>query len=137
DYEHMGGSRDIVTLLSMERESTNTFALNIYYPNKSADNIRFIAFLNNEKPFTGNNQSQVNYSLNGDNVIAMSASSPGDLTADLSSASFKLTVHVSEYYRITVDLTQRTVLAMCQTTNINLTDEVKYARLYVVRPGSQ
>src|SRR5690606_20309894 len=125
-YDHMGGSRGIGTLLSMEREGTNTFALNIYYPNKSADNIRFIAFLNNEKPFTGNNQSQVNYSLNGDNVSAMSASSPGDLTADLSAASFKLPVSASGYYRITVDLTQRTVRAVSYTPNINMNDAVKY-----------
>src|SRR5690606_16340973 len=89
-YDHMGGSRGIVTLLSMKKQGTNTFTLNFYYPNKSSDNIRFVAFLGNNKPFTGTNQATVNYSLNGANVIAASASNPGQLTADLSNASFKL-----------------------------------------------
>src|SRR5690606_35400515 len=110
----------------MEREGTNTFALNIYYPNKSADDIRFIAFFNNEKPFTGNNQSQVNYSLKGDKVIAMSASSPGNLTADLSTTSCMLPVPAGGYYRVTVDLTERTVRAVSYTPNINRNDAVKY-----------
>lgn len=125
-YDHMGGSRGIGTLLSMEREGANTFALNFYYPDRSSDNIRFIAFLNNEKPFTGSNQTEVNYSLDGDNVIAMSASNPSHLTTDLSSASFRLPASASGYYRVTVDLTERRVQAVPYTPNINTNDAIKY-----------
>lgn len=125
-YDHMGGARGIGTLLSMERQGMNTFVLNFYYPNKSSDNIRFIAFLNNEKPFTGSNQAQVNYSLDGANVLAMSTSTPGQLTADLANASFKLPVSASGYYRVTVDLTERRIQAVPYMPNINTNDAVKY-----------
>src|SRR5690606_20936135 len=125
-YDHMGGSRGIGTLLSMERQGTNTFALNFYYPNKSSDNIRFIAFLNNAKPFGGNNQAQVNYSLDGANVFDMSAGNPGQLTVDLSAACYKLPVTTIGYYRITVDLTERSIQAIPYTPNINMNDAVKY-----------
>src|SRR5690606_1227410 len=66
-YDHMGGCRRIGTTLSMQRPGTNIFVTDIYYPGQPTDNIRFVAFLDNDNPFlnSGGNQAQINYSLNG------------------------------------------------------------------------
>src|SRR5690606_12622895 len=50
-YDHMGGCRGIGTIMSMQRQGTNVFVADIYYPGQPTDNIRFVAFLDNDKPF--------------------------------------------------------------------------------------
>lgn len=110
-YDHYGAARGIGTLLSMKKQGANSFTADFYYPNKSSDNIRFIAFMGSERPFVkdGSNQAKVNYTLTGPNVIAMSASEQGKLTTDLGAANFKLPASQNGYYHITVDMTARTI----------------------------
>lgn len=126
-YDHMGACRGIGTLLSMQKQGTNVFTTDFYYPAKSTDNIRFVAFLGSDRPFVknGSNQAKVNYSLTGANVIAMSGSSQGQLTGDLTAANFKLPASQHGYYHVTVDLTARTVSVSAFTPSIPL-DAVKY-----------
>jgi hypothetical protein len=123
-YDHYGACRGIGTLLAMKKQGANAFTLDYYYRNESGDNIRFIAFLGSDKPFSSN-QSAVNYTLDGPNVIGTSAAEPANLTADLANASFKLPVAQSGYYHITVDMTARTVTATPYTPTIPV-DAVKY-----------
>ncbi len=127
-YDHMGGCRGIGTIMSMQRQGTNVFVADIYYPSQPTDNIRFVAFLDNDKPFlnSGGNQAQINYSLTGENVVAMTALTPGKLTSNLSEASFKLPVSQSGYYRVTVNMSTREVQATSISPTINASDQVKY-----------
>jgi len=122
-YDHMGGCRGIGTLISMKKQGDNVFTANLYYPNAATDNIRFVAFMGNERPFT---QAKVNYTLNGANVVAMSAANPGQLTTDLSAASFKLPTSQSGYYTVTVDLTAKTVQVNPLSAVLNASDATKY-----------
>jgi hypothetical protein len=123
-YDHYGACRGIGTLLSMKKQGANTFVTDYYYRNESTDNIRFVAFLGNDRPFSSN-QLQVNYTLDGFNVLALSASDPGKVTTDLSGASFKLPVSQKGYYHIMVDMTTYTVTATPFTPAIPV-DAIKY-----------
>lgn len=107
-FDHYGNARGIGTLLSMKKQGANTFEADFYYRNEAADNIRFVAFLGTDMPFI-TNQSKVNYTLAGPNVVAMSATESGKITTSLAAAGFKLPVSQKGYYKVTVDMTARTV----------------------------
>lgn len=124
-YDHYGACRGIGTLISMRKQGSNTFVKEFYYPNKPADNIRFVAFLGDDRPFSSN-QATVNYTLDGFNVVAMSAAEPGKLTTDLGSANFKLPASEAGYYRVIVDMTSRTVTVEPFTPDRDFSDPVKY-----------
>lgn len=124
-FDHYGGARGIGTLLSMRKQGTNTFVTEFYYPNEATDNIRFVAFLGDDRPFISN-QATVNYTLDGFNVLAQSASASGKLTTDLTDANFKLPVNQKGYYRITVDMTTRTINVDPFTPTRDFSDPVKY-----------
>lgn len=124
-YDHMGGSRGIGTLLSMKKQGANTFVTDFYYRNEASDNIRFVAFIGTDVPFTNSNQNTVNYTLNGANVVGMSATEQGKVTPNLTAANFKLPVNQKGYYRVTVDMSKRTVSVTPFTPTIP-TDAVKF-----------
>lgn len=124
-YDHYGAARGIGTLLSMRKQGTNVFITEFYYPNETTDNIRFVALLGDDRPFISN-QATVNYTLDGFNVLAQSASEPGKLTTDLTGANFKLPVNQKGYYRITVDMTARTISVSPFTPTRDFSDPVKY-----------
>ncbi|ANH81719.1 hypothetical protein A8C56_12665 [Niabella ginsenosidivorans] len=126
-YDQAGGCRGIGTIYSMKKQGANTFLIDYYYPAAGTENIRFIAFLGNDKPFnnTGGTQAGINYTLDGENVIGSSAASPGTLTVDLQQAGFKLPVSQKGYYHITVDMTRRTISATPYTPTLPA-DALKY-----------
>ncbi|MDR3060912.1 MAG: DUF4625 domain-containing protein [Dysgonamonadaceae bacterium] len=99
----------IGTLLPMRKIGNNLFTLNYYYRNDDDENIRFIAFMGNDRPFNTSPRG-IRYTLNGENVVAHASS--GKVTADMSSADFKLPVSRKGYYTITVDMTARTITAI-------------------------
>ena len=132
-WDHMGGSRGIGTLLSMKKQGTNTFVADFYYRNEASDNIRFVAFIGSDVPFTGSSQATVNYSLNGPNVLGMSASQQGKITPVLSEANFKLPVSQKGYYHVTVDMTQRSV-SVTPYTPVIPTDAVKFPGYSAANP---
>lgn len=98
----------IGTLVPMQKIGNNLFQLNYYYRNDNDENIRFIAFMGNDKPF---NQSPrgIKYTLDGTNVVALATGSQEDLTTNLQAAEFKLPVSQKGYYTITVDMSAKTV----------------------------
>ena len=106
------------TLVPMRKEGTNKFVLDAYYYRNDADeNIRFITFAGDDKPFGGTYINtgagrEIYYTLNGDNVFGMSQSVSGKLTHTFSESNFKLPVAQKGYYKITVDMTERTVEAI-------------------------
>ncbi|MDR0714901.1 MAG: DUF4625 domain-containing protein [Bacteroidales bacterium] len=100
----------IGTLLAMRRAGNNLFTLDYYYRNDADDNIRFIAFAGNDRPF-GTASRSVTYTLDGANVLAQKSGAAGSVTAELNQADFKLPVERKGYYTITVDLNARTVTA--------------------------
>lgn len=122
-YDHYGACRGIGTLISMRKQGNNVFITEFYYPNKPTDNIRFVAFLGDDRPFSG---ATVNYTLDGFNVVGMSASESGKLTTDLAAANFKLPTNEAGYYTITVDMTARTVDVASFTPTRNLSDPINY-----------
>jgi hypothetical protein len=124
-YEHYGACRGIGTLLSMKPQGTNVFVVDYYYRNEASDNIRFIGFIGSDRPFPGN-QSTVNYTLNGSNVVAMHATQTGKITPDLTQAGFKLPVNQKGYYRITVNMTARTISVTPFTPTKPVVDAIKY-----------
>lgn len=124
-YDNGGAARGIGTLLSMKKQGANSFVVDYYYRNEADDNIRFIAFLGDGRPFT-KNQAEPAYSLNGTNVLGQNASEQGKVTPDLASADFKLPVSQKGYYHITVDMTSRTVSAIPFTPIRPFVDAVKY-----------
>lgn len=123
-FDHMGASRGIGTLLSMVKQGANSFTADFYYRNAAADNIRFVAFLGNDLPFT-NNQSRLNYTFAGPNVVAMSAAEQGKITTNLTTAGFKLPVSQKGYYRVTVNMSTRTISVVPFTPPVPA-DAVKY-----------
>ena len=124
-YEHYGACRGIGTLLSMKPQGPNVFTVDYYYRNEATDNIRFVGFIGNDRPFPGN-QSTVNYTLNGSNVVAMHATQSGKITTDLSQAGFKLPVGQKGYYTITVNMTARTISVKSFTPSKPVVDAIKY-----------
>jgi len=124
-YDNGGAARGIGTLLSMKKQGANSFVVDYYYRNEASDNIRFVAFLGTDKPFTAN-QAAPNYTLDGFNVLGQSAAESGKVTADLTAANFKLPVSQKGYYRITVDMTKRTVTAVPFTPTKPFVDASKY-----------
>ena len=124
-FDHMGGSRGLGTLISMKKQGANTFVADVYYRNETTDNIRFIAFLGTESPYKAPSQSKLNYTLNGVNVVAMSSGEQGKVTNNLSAANFKLPVTQKGYYKVTVDMTARTV-KVTPFTPVIPNDAVKY-----------
>ncbi|MCF3111915.1 hypothetical protein LL912_24215 [Niabella sp. CC-SYL272] len=126
-YDQAGGCRGIGTIYSMKKQGTNTFLIDYYYPASGAENIRFIAFMGNDKPFnnTGGTQAGINYTLDGGNVIGSSSATPGTLTVNLQEAGFKLPATQKGYYHISVDMTKRTITATPYTPTLPV-DAVKY-----------
>jgi len=126
-YDQAGGCRGIGTIYSMHKTGENTFQIDYYSSVSDAANIRFIAFLNSERPFTniGGTQAGINYSLEGENVVAASKSEPSVLTTDLQQASFKLPVTKNGYYHISVDMTTRKISAVPYTPSLPA-DAIKY-----------
>jgi len=124
-YDNGGAARGIGTLLSMKKQGANSFVVDYYYRNEATDNIRFIAFVGTDKPFTAN-QAAPTYTMNGQNVLGQSASEPGKVITNLSNANFKLPVAQKGYYHITVDMTARTVTAEAFTPSRPFVDAVKY-----------
>jgi hypothetical protein len=107
-YESGGACRGIGTLLSMKKQGTNIFTTDFYYRNEPTDVIRFVTFLGTDRPFSAN-QANVLYTFDGPNVVAMSASQSGKIVTDLSQAGSKLPVNQKGYYRVTVNMNDRTV----------------------------
>lgn len=99
------------TLLPMQKIGNNLFQLNYYYRNESDENIRFIAFMGTDRPFNKSPRG-IRYTLDGDNVLALSSGSSGELTTNLQASGFKLPVLQKGYYTITVDMSARTVKAV-------------------------
>lgn len=126
-YDQAGACRGIGTIYSMKKQGTNTFLIDYYYPASGTDNIRFIAFMGNDKPFnnTGGTQAGINYTLDGGNVIGSSSAAPGKLTVNLQEAGFKLPVTQRGYYHIAVDMTNRTITATPYTPTLPV-DATKY-----------
>lgn len=126
-YDQSGGCRGIGTIYSMTKQGDNVFQIDYYSPASGLANIRFVAFLNGEKPFTGTGGSQagINYTLDGQNVVATSKTEPGTLTTDLQQASFTLPVTQKGYYHVTVDMTTRKISAVPYTPSLPV-DAVKY-----------
>jgi hypothetical protein len=131
-FDNYGNSRGIGTLISMKKQGSNTFVADVYYRNESSDNIRFVAFLGTDAPFI-TNQSKVNYTLSGSNVLGMSATEPGKITTNLAGANFKLPTAQKGYYRVTVDMTKRTVSVAPLTLTIP-TDALKYPGYSAANP---
>lgn len=104
----------IGTLVPMQKIGNNLFQLNYYYRNDNDDNIRFIAFLGDDRPFNKSPRG-IKYTLNGTNVVALAAGSQEGLTTNLQSADFKLPVSQKGYYTITVDMSAKTVKATPMT----------------------
>lgn len=100
----------IGTLLAMKQIAVNKFSLDYYYRNDTDENIRFVAFLGNDRPF-GTSSRTINYTLTGDNVLGLSSTQTGKITENLSEASFKLPVSEKGYYTIVVDMNTKTVEA--------------------------
>lgn len=123
-FDHYGNSRGIGTLISMKKQGSNSFTADVYYRNDGSDNIRFVAFLGSDAPFI-TNQTKVNYAFDGPNVLGMSTTEQGKVTTNLTSANFKLPTAQKGYYRVTVDMTKRTVSVAPLTFTIP-TDAVKY-----------
>jgi hypothetical protein len=107
-YEHYGACRGIGTLLSMKKQGNNIFTADVYYRNEPSEVIRFVAFVGSDRPFSSN-QANVLYTFDGPNVVAMSATEPGKIVADLSQAGSKLPANQKGYYRVTVNMNERTV----------------------------
>jgi len=129
-FDHYGACRGIGTLISMKKQGANTFTVDYYYRNEPEDNIRFVAFLGDDRPFVRSgsvNQAEVNYTLDGFNVVAASVQDPGKITTNLDEASFKLPVNEKGYYRIVVDMTARTITATPFTPVIP-SDEVMFPK---------
>ncbi|TZF83226.1 hypothetical protein FW774_13120 [Pedobacter sp. BS3] len=124
-YDNGGNARGIGTLLSMKKQGANSFVVDYYYRNEASDNIRFVAFIGNDKPFT-TNQAAPTYTLNGPNILGQSATTQGTVTTDLSSANFKLPVSQKGYYHVLVDMTARTITATPFTPSRPFMDPVKY-----------
>jgi hypothetical protein len=124
-YEHYGACRGIGTLVSMKKQGTNVFTVDMYYRNEPSEVIRFVAFLGNDRPFSSN-QSSVLYTFDGPNVVAMSAAEPGKIVNDLSLASSKLPVNQKGYYRVTVNMTERTIKAEPFTPSKPIADATLY-----------
>lgn len=124
-YDNGGSARGIGTLLSMRKQGANSFTVDYYYRNEASDNIRFIAFMGTDKPFT-TNQAAPTYTLDGPNVLGQSASEQGKVITNLSAANFKLPVNQKGYYHITVDMTARTVTATPFTPARPFVDASKY-----------
>ncbi|WP_409966062.1 hypothetical protein PIECOFPK_02559 [Mycovorax composti] len=124
-YDHYGGCRGIGTIYSMKKQGANTFLIDYYYTGEK--NIRFIAFIGNDKPFnnTGGSQAGINYSLTGENVAALHKSQPGTITTNLDDASFGLPSDDPGYYHITVDMSQRTITATRYNPTLPV-DPIKY-----------
>ncbi|MDR2563655.1 MAG: DUF4625 domain-containing protein [Prevotellaceae bacterium] len=99
------------TLVDMRKTGNNLFTLDYYYRNEADENIRFIAFMGNDRPF-GTSSRTINYTLDGQNVIGHKTGSDDKLTANLAEADFKLPVSQAGYYTVTVDMTARTVSAV-------------------------
>lgn len=131
-FDHYGNSRGIGTLISMKKQGVNTFVADVYYRNEAADNIRFVAFLGTDAPFI-TNQTKVNYTLSGTNVLAMSSTEQGKITTNLAGANFKLPAAQNGYYRVTVDMTKRTVSVVPLTLTIP-TDAIKYPGYSTANP---
>ncbi|MBZ4187593.1 hypothetical protein K7B07_01730 [Niabella sp. 3A5MI-3] len=126
-YDQAGGCRGIGTIYSMKKQGANSFLIDYYYPASGAENIRFVAFMGNDKPFnnTGGTQAGINYTLDGGNVIGSNSAAPGTLTVNLQEAGFKLPVTQKGYYHVTVDMTNRTISAVPYTPALPV-DAVKY-----------
>jgi hypothetical protein len=101
----------IGTLLPMRKTGNNLFTLNYYYRDDSDENIRFIAFTGNDRPFNTSPRG-IKYTLGGENVIAHAAGSADALTADMNASDFKLPVNRKGYYTVTVDMTAKTITAI-------------------------
>ncbi|MBB5438848.1 putative small lipoprotein YifL [Pedobacter sp. AK017] len=125
-YDNGGNARGIGTLLSMKKQGANSFVVDYYYRNEASDNIRFIAFLGNDRPFTATTQAAALYTLDGTNVLGNSATATGKVTPVLAEANFKLPVTQKGYYRITVDMTARSITAVPFTPSKPFVDATKY-----------
>jgi hypothetical protein len=97
------------TLLPMQKVGNNLFTLNYYYRGDDDENIRFVAFMGNDRPFNTSPRG-IRYTLNGENVMAHGTENT--LTADTEHSDCKLPVSRKGYYTITVDMTARTVTAV-------------------------
>jgi hypothetical protein len=124
-YDHFGACRGIGTLMSMKPQGANVFVTDMYYRNDGTDNIRFVAFIGSDRPFNSN-QSQVLYSFTGPNVVAASASDPTKITTDLAQAGFNLPVTQKGYYKVTVNMTTRSITVLPITPSKPFTDAIKY-----------
>jgi hypothetical protein len=125
-WDNGGNARGIGTLLSMKKQGSNSFVIDYYYRNEATDNIRFIAFLGSDRPFTPTTQAAALYTLDGANVLGNSTTATGKVTPVLAEANFKLPVAQKGYYRITVNMTSRTITATPFTPSRPFLDATKY-----------
>jgi hypothetical protein len=124
----------IGTLTAMRKTGANKFSLDYYYRGDPDENIRFIAFMGNDRPF-GTSSRTVNYTLDGQNVLAHKAGSADELSADLSEVDFKLPVNEAGYYTITVDVTARTINATpFAPTNTSFSDAALFPNYSLAVP---
>ncbi|WP_316811370.1 hypothetical protein [Pedobacter heparinus] len=125
-WDNGGNARGFGTLLSMKKQGANSFVVDYYYRNEATDNIRFIAFLGNDRPFTATTQANALYTLDGPNVLGNSSTASGKVTPVLAEANFKLPVTQKGYYRITVDMSARKITAVPFTPSKPFLDATKY-----------
>lgn len=124
----------IGTLVPMQKIGNNLFQLNYYYRNDNDENIRFIAFMGNDRPFNKSPRG-IMYTLDGTNVVALAAGSQGDLTTNLQAAEFKLPVSQKGYYTITVDMSAKTVKATpLSATNPDFANAALFPNFSVSNP---
>lgn len=124
-FDHAGNTRGIGTVLAMRPQGPNNFVVDYYYRNEPTDNIRFVAFIGNAKPYSSN-QQQILFQYADTNVLAMSSTESGKVTFDLNAANFKLPVSSKGYYRIAVNLTDRTITATPFTPSKDFSNTTLY-----------
>lgn len=123
------------TLLPMRRIGTNLFRIeNFYYRNEADDNIRFVAFMGNDRPFGASRR--INYTLTGANTLACDRQNGGTLVGGLDAEPYKLPVSQKGYYNVTVNMTTREVTAeyVADPTNPDFSNADKFPGYSVAAP---
>lgn len=123
------------TLVPMRRIGTNLFQIEtFYYRNEADDNIRFVAFMGDDRPF-GSSRS-INYTLTGENTLACDLQDPSHLVGNLDETPRKLPVSQKGYYTITVNMTTREVTAelIANPTNPDFSNADKFPGYSVTAP---
>ena len=123
------------TLIPMRRIGANLFRLeNYYYRNDADDNIRFVAFMGNDRPFGASRK--INYTLTGSNTLACDPQHATHLVGNLDEQPRNLPVSQKGYYTITVNLTTREVTAepVVDPTNPDFSNADKFPGYSVADP---